>query len=51
MHIYRFLDVITLQNVCDKQVSLDTVDLAPVEQYEPTPQPIMMADKRVAAVS
>jgi len=51
MHIYRFLDVVTLQDVCDKQVSLDAVDLAPVEKYEPTPQPIMMVDKRVAAVS
>lgn len=51
MHIYRFLDVVTLQDVCDKKVSLDVVDLAPVEQYQPTPKPIMMVDKRVAAVS
>jgi len=51
MHIYRFLDVVTLQDVCDKQVSLEAVNLAPVEQYAPTPQPIQMMESRVAAVS
>jgi len=51
MHIYRFLDVVTLQDVCDKQVSLEGVNLAPVEQYAPTAQPISMMEKRVAAVS
>jgi Rrf2 family iron-sulfur cluster assembly transcriptional regulator len=51
MHIYRFLDMVTLQDVCDKRVSLDGVTLAPVEKYAATPQPIQMVDKRVAAVS
>ncbi len=32
-HIYRFLDVITLEDVCEKRVRLDTVELAPVERY------------------
>jgi len=32
-HIYRFLDVVTLEDVCEKRVHLDTVELAPVECY------------------
>ncbi|MDQ6973080.1 MAG: Rrf2 family transcriptional regulator [Mariprofundaceae bacterium] len=49
MHIYRFLDVVTLQHVCDKEVSLEAVTLAPVERYTPS-QPIQMVDERVAAL-
>lgn len=51
-HIYRFLDVVSLQDVCDKNVSLD-VPLAPVENYAAAsdPDPINMMEKRVAAVS
>ncbi|OIO66663.1 MAG: Rrf2 family transcriptional regulator [Zetaproteobacteria bacterium CG_4_9_14_3_um_filter_49_83] len=50
-HIYRFLDAVNLQQVCDKQVALDEVDLGPVESYlsalqsEVTAQEIVMADK------
>jgi Rrf2 family iron-sulfur cluster assembly transcriptional regulator len=32
-HIYRFLDVVTIQQVVDKNVRLDAIDLPPVEQY------------------
>jgi Rrf2 family transcriptional regulator, iron-sulfur cluster assembly transcription factor len=32
-HIYRFLDVVTIQQVCDKNVRLDVIDLPPVENY------------------
>jgi len=50
-HIYRFLDAVTLQQVCDKQVRLDTIELAPLEDYMPSvhgdiePQVVVMADK------
>jgi Rrf2 family transcriptional regulator, iron-sulfur cluster assembly transcription factor len=32
-HIYRFLDVVTIQQVCEKNVRLDAIDLPPVENY------------------
>ncbi len=48
-HIYRFLDVVTLQDVCDKRVRLDQVELAPVERYLTDSEPV--ADERIAAVS
>jgi len=32
-HIYRFLDMVTLKDVCEKRVHLDTVELAPVDRY------------------
>lgn len=32
-HIYRFLDVVTIQQVCEKSVRLDAIDLPPVENY------------------
>lgn len=50
IHIYRFLDVVSLQDVCDKNVSLE-VQLAPVERYIPESERIDMVEKRVAAVS
>lgn len=55
-HIYRFLDAVSIQQVCDKGVSLDTVDLGPVEDYlipageEVVAQKIVMAEK-VASLS
>lgn len=52
-HIYRFLDVITLADVCEKRVQLETVELAPVEQYrskDALEQKVVMHD-HVAAVS
>jgi len=48
-HIYRFLDVVTLQDVRDKQVQLDQVELAPVEHYLTSQSSV--ADERIAAVS
>ena len=58
MHIYRFLDVVTLQDVVDKRVSLAEVKLAAAENYAPS-QPVRLDDnmtanhdeERLAAVS
>jgi len=52
-HIYRFLDVVTLEDVCKKRVSLTTVDLAPVEAYLPSqaPEGGVVTHERAAAVS
>jgi len=47
MHIYRYLDVVTLQDVADKKVSLAAVELAPAENYPPC-QPIKF-DASIAA--
>lgn len=33
-HIYRFLDVVTIADVVNKTISLESVDLAPVGKYE-----------------
>lgn len=49
-HIYRFLDVVTLEDVCQKKVLLDEVELAPVEDYPPDAQPFVQ-ESRIAAVS
>lgn len=48
-HIYRFLDVVTLQDVCDKQVQLDQVELAPISHYLSSQDSV--TDERIAAVS
>ncbi len=32
-HIARFLDVVTIEDVCSRRVSLDAVELAPAEHY------------------
>jgi len=48
-HIYRFLDVVTLQDICDKRVQLDQVELAPVEHYLTSKNPL--AGERIAALS
>ncbi|MDQ6960265.1 MAG: Rrf2 family transcriptional regulator [Mariprofundaceae bacterium] len=52
-HIYRFLDVVTLEDVCEKRVHLDTVELAPVGRYlrDETPEPGVVMHERAAAVS
>jgi len=56
-HIYRFLDVVTLADVCEKRIRLDTVDLAPVDHYlaeedlDPAPDQGIEMHERVAAVS
>ncbi|MDT8375522.1 MAG: Rrf2 family transcriptional regulator [Mariprofundaceae bacterium] len=47
-HIYRFLDTITLEDVCAKNVYLDRIVLAPVENYMPGPEPIVMEGARAA---
>ncbi len=41
-YIYRFLDSITLQDVCDKNIFLDRLDLAPIENYLSDPEPVVM---------
>jgi len=48
-HIYRFLDVVTLEDVCQRRVLLDKVELAPVENYPPDGELVEAA--RIAAVS
>jgi len=52
-HIYRFLDVVTLEDVREKRVHLDTVELAPIDRYLRTeiPEPEVVMHERVAAVS
>ncbi|MDQ7010731.1 MAG: Rrf2 family transcriptional regulator [Mariprofundaceae bacterium] len=48
-HIYRFLDVVTLEDVCQRRVLLDKVKLAPVENYPPDGE--LVEATRIAAVS
>ncbi len=52
-HIYRFLDVVTLEDVCEKRVRLDSVELAPVDRYISNEAAASenIADERIAAVS
>jgi Rrf2 family iron-sulfur cluster assembly transcriptional regulator len=49
-YIYRFLDSITLQDVVDKNIFLDRLDLAPIEAYLSEPEPIVM-EKACASLS
>jgi len=48
-HIYRFLDVVTLEDVCSRRIKLDIVELAPVDEYGL--DPVEEEDGRVAALS
>jgi len=55
MHIYRFLDVVTLKDVAEKHVSLGEIELSPVENYPPC-QPLRFdaskgVNGNIAAVS
>lgn len=50
LHIYRFLDAVNLQQVCDKDVHLDHVELGDVEKYLPAPEP-QEARVDIAAIS
>ena len=47
-YIYRFLDSITLQDVVDKNIFLDKLDLAPIEAYLAEPEPITMEKARAS---
>jgi len=47
-HIYRFLDTITLEDVCQKNIYLDKIVLAPVENYLPDAEPVVMEGARAA---
>jgi len=49
-HIYRFLDAVSLQQVCDKQVFLDQVELVEVGSYMPEVDASALEPK-VASVS
>jgi len=42
-HIYRFLDVVSLRDVCEKGISLESVELAPIENYPPDAEPVPVA--------
>jgi len=39
-HIYRFLDAVSLEQVCSDHVFLDQVELGDVENYVNKPQPV-----------
>ena len=39
LHIYRFLDAVSLEQVCQKDVLLDHIELGNVEDYLPQPEP------------
>lgn len=45
-YIYRFLDSITLQDVVDKNIYLDQLDLTPIENYLADPEPVTMEGVR-----
>ena len=49
-YIYRFLDSITLQDVVDKNIFLDKLDMAPIEHYLSEPEPIKL-DRARASLS
>jgi len=45
-YIYRFLDSVTLQDVVDKNIYLDRLDLSPIENYLADPEPVRMEGAR-----
>jgi len=45
-YIYRFLDSVTLQDVVDKNIYLDRLDLSPIENYLAEPEPVRMEGVR-----
>jgi len=47
-YIYRFLDSITLQDVVDKNIYLDRLELTPIENYLVEPEPVAMEGARAA---
>ncbi|RMG92047.1 MAG: Rrf2 family transcriptional regulator [Zetaproteobacteria bacterium] len=50
LHIYRFLDAVTIQQVRDGEVFLDRIELADVSQYLNQGDEVRM-DARIASVS
>ncbi len=46
-HIYRFLDVVTIEMVCQKEVDLNNLELKPVENIIPE----VVMEQRIAKVS
>ncbi|MDX8397020.1 MAG: Rrf2 family transcriptional regulator [Mariprofundaceae bacterium] len=42
-YIYRFLDAVTIEMVCDKAVALDQLEFGPIEDY--MPQDVMVEQK------
>jgi Rrf2 family iron-sulfur cluster assembly transcriptional regulator len=49
-HIYRFLDVVSIADVCNKNVHLDRIELGPVDKYQPETEAVAM-EGPVATVS
>jgi len=45
-YIYRFLDSVTLQDVVDKNIFLDRMDLTPIENYLADAEPVRMEGAR-----
>jgi len=46
-HIYRFLDVVTIEMVCQKEVDLNDLELKPVENIIPE----VVMEQRIAKIS
>ncbi len=47
LHIYRFLDAVTLAQVCDKSLQLELIELANVGDYRLTPRSEELAIKAI----
>jgi len=47
-HIYRFLDTITLEDVCVQNIYLDKFELSPFENYLPDAESVVMEGARSA---
>jgi len=51
LHIYRFMDAVSLKQVCDKNVVLDHVELGDVAEYLPVQQPVAEGIIKIEAIS
>lgn len=50
-HIYRFLDAVTIEDVCQKEVFLDRIELGDVKNYMPETEAVRVEVKSATAVS
>ena len=51
LHIYRFMDAVSLEQVCNKDVVLDHIELGDVAEYQPAVQPLQAGIINIEAVS
>jgi Rrf2 family iron-sulfur cluster assembly transcriptional regulator len=47
-YIYRFLDAVTVEMVCEGKVSLDTLEFKPIENYLPNNDVVMQKIEKVS---